>query len=387
MKTERTNTRVSIPLVLVLAVSTLALSACGGSSTPGASSALQSSGGSGSGSGSGGGSGGTTNPGPPTISGTPGTSVQAAKSYSFTPTTTDPSGGTLTFTITNKPSWATFSSTTGALTGTPATSDVGTDANITISVSDGTQSASLTAFSIVVSAQTPPPPPPTISGTPGTSVKAGQSYSFTPTTTDPSGGTLSFTITNKPSWATFSGTTGALTGTPSNSDAGTDSNITISVSDGTQSASLAAFSIAVSSALVSVSGAPLVLYTDVSSGPNSGGENNEGAYLSIFGTNFGNTGLGSTVKVYIGGTEVNSYRYLGPSRGRADVQQITVQIGSLGSPPAGTALPVKVVVNGVASNTDQTFTVNPGRMLFVSQSGNDSTAVAGDITHPYRHVQ
>src|SRR6185312_7805838 len=109
---------------------------------------------------------------------------------------------TLTFTITNKPSWATFSSTTGALTGTPATSDVGTDANITISVSDGTQSASLTAFSIVVSAQ---PPPPTISGTPGTSVKAGQSYSFTPTTTDPSGGTLSFTITNKPSWATFSG--------------------------------------------------------------------------------------------------------------------------------------------------------------------------------------
>jgi hypothetical protein len=45
-----------------------------------------------------------------------------------------------------------------------------------------------------------------------------------------------------------------------------------------------------------------------------------------------------------------------------------------------------VTVNGVASNTDQTFMVNPGRMLFVSQSGNDSTAVPGDITHPYRHV-
>jgi hypothetical protein len=381
MKTERTNTRRVIPLVLALAVTTLALSACGGSSTPDASSALQSSGGTGSG-----GSGGTTNPGPPTISGTPGTSVQAGQSYSFTPTTTDPSGGTLTFSVTNKPSWATFSSTTGALTGTPASSNAGTDSNITISVSDGTQSASLAAFSIVVTA-TQAAASPTISGTPGTSAQAGQSYSFKPTTTDPSGGTLTFSITNKPSWATFSSTTGALTGTPSNTDAGTDSNITISVSDGTHSASLPAFSIAVSAALVAVTGAPLVLYTDVNSGPNSGGENNEGAYLSIFGTNFGNTGLGSTVKVYVGGTEVNSYRYLGPSRGRSDVQQITVQVGSLGTPTAGTALPIKVVVNGVASNTDQTFTVNPGRMLFVSQSGNDATAVAGDITHPYRHIQ
>src|SRR6185437_4939652 len=62
-------------------------------------------------------------------------------------------------------------------------------------------------------------------------------------------------------------------------------------------------------------------------------------------------------------------------------------VGSLGSPTAGTALPIKVVVNGVTSNTDQTFTVNQGRMLFVSQSGNDATAVAGDITHPYWHVQ
>ncbi len=130
-----------------------------------------------------------------------------------------------------------------------------------------------------------------------------------------------------------------------------------------------------------------MLYTDVTSGPNSGGENNEVAYLSIFGKNFGTTGLGSTVKVYIGGAEVASYRYLGPSRGRPDIQQITVQVGALGNPTPGKALPIEVTVNGTASNTDQTFTVNPGRMLFVSQSGNDSTAVPGDISHPFRHVQ
>jgi hypothetical protein len=131
----------------------------------------------------------------------------------------------------------------------------------------------------------------------------------------------------------------------------------------------------------------VVLYTDVSSGPNSGGENDEGAYLSIFGKHFGSSGLGNAVKVYIGGAQVASYRYLGPSRGRPDIQQLTVQVGALANPTPGVPLPIKVTVNGVPSNTDQTFTVNPGHMLFVSRSGNDSTAIPGDITHPYRHVQ
>ncbi|MHB8660871.1 MAG: fibronectin type III domain-containing protein, partial [Minisyncoccota bacterium] len=133
---------------------------------------------------------------------------------------------------------------------------------------------------------------------------------------------------------------------------------------------------------------PLVLYTDILSGPNSGGENNQGAYLSIFGKNFGTTGLGTTVKVYINNVEVNNYRYLGVSKGRPDIQQITVQVGALGNPTPGAALPIKVVVNGVSSNTDKTFIVNPGRILFVDNvSGNDSTAIPNDITHPYQNVQ
>src|SRR6185312_2792345 len=58
------------------------------------------------------------------------------------------------------------------------------------------------------------------------------------------------------------------------------------------------------------------------------------------------------------------------------------------SPAMGVALPLQVTVSGVASNADQTFTVNPGRLLFVDNvHGNDASAVAGDIAHPYRHVQ
>ncbi|MEP6941103.1 MAG: hypothetical protein ABI846_15150, partial [Rudaea sp.] len=136
------------------------------------------------------------------------------------------------------------------------------------------------------------------------------------------------------------------------------------------------------------SNAPIVLYTDIASGPNSGGENNRGAYLSIFGRNFGPTGLGTLVRVTIGGVEVDNYRYLGTAKGRADIQQITVQIGALDNPAPGVALPVQVLVDSVGSNADRTFTVNPGRMLFVDNvHGNDGTAIPGDIGRAYRHVQ
>jgi hypothetical protein len=136
--------------------------------------------------------------------------------------------------------------------------------------------------------------------------------------------------------------------------------------------------------------APLVVYTDILSGPNSGGENNNGAYLSIFGKNFGSpSGLGTATKVFIGHSEVAAYRYLGPSQGRLDIQQITVQVGKLNNPQVGVALPIQVEVGNLRSTsfTPQTFTVNPGRILFVSLKGDDAAAIAGDIKHPWRHVQ
>jgi hypothetical protein len=89
---------------------------------------------------------------PPTIAGTPTTTAAAGAAYLFKPTASDPDGNTLTFSITNKPAWASFSTTTGTLSGTPAASDAGTTSNIVISVSDGTVTASLAAFSITVPA-------------------------------------------------------------------------------------------------------------------------------------------------------------------------------------------------------------------------------------------
>src|SRR6187551_809899 len=126
----------------------------------------------------------------PTISGTPAATANVGGLYSFTPTAADPDGGTLTFAITNKPSWATFSTTTGQLTGTPAAANVGTFGGIVISASDGAASAALPAFTITVSGA--PNRPPTISGTPATTTTVGIAYAFAPTASDPDSGTLTF---------------------------------------------------------------------------------------------------------------------------------------------------------------------------------------------------
>jgi hypothetical protein len=86
----------------------------------------------------------------PTISGRPITSINVGSAYTFRPTVSNPTGDTLTFSIENKPVWATFDTTSGAPTGTPGVADAGTYANIVISVSDGRKSASLPAFTLTV---------------------------------------------------------------------------------------------------------------------------------------------------------------------------------------------------------------------------------------------
>ena len=91
----------------------------------------------------------------PVISGTPALSVKAGTLYSFQPSASDPDGDSLTFSIQNRPAWASFNSSTGRLSGTPGSTDVGTYNNIVVSVSDGSLVARLPAFSISVDSSAP----------------------------------------------------------------------------------------------------------------------------------------------------------------------------------------------------------------------------------------
>ena len=87
---------------------------------------------------------------PPTISGTPLNAIVYGRTYTFVPTASDPQGDEVSFTIANKPAWASFDPGTGKLEGTPEAADVGSYPNITIGVTDGLYAIALRSFAISV---------------------------------------------------------------------------------------------------------------------------------------------------------------------------------------------------------------------------------------------
>ncbi|MDP2572746.1 MBG domain-containing protein, partial [Vibrio penaeicida] len=182
----------------------------------------------------------------PVITGTPATTVNEDEAYRFVPTVTDADNGdSHTFSIVNKPSWATFNTATGELSGTPTNEHVGSTPNIEISVEDKAKvKASLAAFTLTVTNVNDAP---VISGTPATTVNEDEAYRFIPTVTDADNGdSHTFSIVNKPVWATFNKATGALSGTPTNEHVGSTANIVISVEDAAKAkASLPAFTLTV----------------------------------------------------------------------------------------------------------------------------------------------
>ncbi len=170
------------------------------------------------------------------------TTTKVGKTYRFTPTHNEIEGNNLTFSITNPPSWASFDSNTGTLTGTPTNSDIGTTNTIEIHVDNGSTTVKLTTLDLTVVE----PSTPNITGAPAAEAEPGSFYSFTPVANDTDGDILVFSINQKPTWASFDTQIGALTGTPTFDDLGTTTrNIEINVSDGSQTVSLPPFDLTI----------------------------------------------------------------------------------------------------------------------------------------------
>jgi hypothetical protein len=230
----------------------------------------------------------------PTFSGTPASTVAVGSNYRFVPSVQDADGDSLRFVVKNRPAWLSFGYQTGGLYGTPAAA--GTWSNIEIFVKDGHVTKSMGKFSITVAAGNAAPK---IGGTPSTALNVNSAYSFQPTASDADNDTLTFSIANKPSWATFSATTGKLSGTPTAGNAGSYSNIVVGVSDGKASASLPAFGIAVnqvSFGAVTLSWTPPTQNTDGSALTNLSG------YKVVYGTS--SSALTQTMQVNAGVSSV-----------------------------------------------------------------------------------
>ena len=86
----------------------------------------------------------------PIIGGTPNKIAIEQSPYSFTPTASDVEGDELSFSIINKPSWASFDRSTGRLYGTPSESNIGLYASLIISVYDGDEILQIGGISAIV---------------------------------------------------------------------------------------------------------------------------------------------------------------------------------------------------------------------------------------------
>ncbi len=140
----------------------------------------------------------------PAITGTPTTSLYAGSEYSFDPVAEDvDQGDVLTFSITNQPSWASFDTATGVLSGTPGVNDEGDYTGIVISVSDAVNAtASLDAFNIEVKVQHAPD----FTTVPVVEATEEVVYSYAIGTVDANGDAITLSVkggTTLPSWLGF----------------------------------------------------------------------------------------------------------------------------------------------------------------------------------------
>ncbi|NRA37567.1 MAG: Ig-like domain-containing protein [Planctomycetes bacterium] len=142
----------------------------------------------------------------------------------------DNDGTAIMYTLLDAPGSMTVNST-GLIEWTPVHNELTSDI-VTIQVADGGEDGAQPdqySFTIAV---TPVNDAPTISGDPAVSVTIGSEFTFTPVGDDEENDPISYSIENRPSWATFSTVTGSLIGIPVYEDIGVDGSISISINDG-----------------------------------------------------------------------------------------------------------------------------------------------------------
>jgi IPT/TIG domain len=133
---------------------------------------------------------------------------------------------------------------------------------------------------------------------------------------------------------------------------------------------IAIIMVVVSSAtMLAQSSTPQLFYSDLESGPNTGGQNNNGAFVTLWGKGFGTSQGTSTVTV--GSGAVVAYQLWSDGK-------IIVQLGT-----GATSGNIMVRVGSAASN-GVPFTVRAGNIFFVSTSGNDANA--GTFAAPWKTI-
>lgn len=120
---------------------------------------------------------------------------------------------------------------------------------------------------------------------------------------------------------------------------------------------------------------PEVFFTDLQSGPNGGGENGSGAYVTIYGNGFGQSQGTSTISL---NGSTSALKVVSWGSTWLWYQKIVVQLLS-GAASGNFA----VTVGGQVSNAVP-FTVRAGNIYYVSTTGSDSNS--GSFTSPWQTI-
>ena len=115
---------------------------------------------------------------------------------------------------------------------------------------------------------------------------------------------------------------------------------------------------------------PRIFFSDLESGPNIGGQNNNGVWVTIWGKGFGATQ--GTANVTIGGGAAAGYPLWSDGK-------IIFQLGAA-------AKTGSIVVNmpGIGASNGLPFTVRAGNIFFVATTGNDANT--GSFTSPWKTI-
>jgi hypothetical protein len=153
----------------------------------------------------------------------------AGKTYTYNASAIDPDGDPLTFSLTTAPSVMHVDPSSGQLTWSPTTEDLGTH-NITLRVDDGRGGYATQSYVINVT-QPPPNRPPYFTSVPVVEANVNTPYTYQATAVDPDGNSLKYSVQAGPDGLEIDPQTGAVALTPSAPQLGIQS-VTLQVADG-----------------------------------------------------------------------------------------------------------------------------------------------------------
>ncbi len=195
----------------------------------------------------------------PTITSTAVTAGKVGTAYSYDVNATDPDAGdTLTYSLTTAPSGMSINSSTGVISWTPTSAQVGSNA-VTVRVRDAASASATQSYTISVSSTNGAP---SITSTPVTAATEDSAYTYDVNATDPDAGdALTYSLVTKPTGMSINATTGVISWTPTNAQVGANA-VTVRVQDAASASATQSYTVTVAN----VNDAPTITSTAVTSG-------------------------------------------------------------------------------------------------------------------------